>query len=112
MARKASAGGVNKSEAIRNLLKENPKITGKEAIDALAGKGIEVKNSLFYLVKGKTLGGRRRRRKAAANGQVAESFTRAAKQSDAVSTIRKVKNLGVEVGGIKKLKQIIDVLSE
>jgi hypothetical protein len=111
MGRKASAGGVNKSEAIRNLLKENPKITGKEAINTLAAKGIEVKNSLFYLVKGKTLGGRRRR-KAATNGEVVESATRAAKQSDAVSTIRKVKNLGVEVGGIKVLKQIIDVLSE
>jgi hypothetical protein len=51
MARKASSGGVNKSEAIRNLLKENPKLSAKEAIDALAAKGIKVKQNLFYLVK-------------------------------------------------------------
>jgi hypothetical protein len=112
MARKASSGGVNKSEAIRDLLKANPKISGKEAIAALAAKGIEVKNSLFYLVKGKTLGGRRRRRTAAKNGQVAQSSTTAVKQSDTLSTIRKVKQLGNEVGGIKVLKKIIDVLSE
>jgi hypothetical protein len=112
MARKASSGGVNKSEAIRDLLKTNPKISGKDAIDALAAKGIEVKNSLFYLVKGKTLGGRRRRRTAAKNGQVAQSSTTAAKQNDTVATIRKVQQLGNDVGGIKVLKKIIDVLSE
>src|SRR5256885_1838728 len=53
MGRKAAAGEVNRSEAIRNLLRENPNIKGSEAISKLANQGITVKNSLFYLVKGK-----------------------------------------------------------
>jgi hypothetical protein len=111
MARKAASGGVNKSEAIRNLLKENPKISGKEAIGALAAKGINIKPNLFYLVKGKMIGRNGRRRKATGKAvQVAPSAP--AKHSNALVAIRKVKDLSNEVGGLRTLKAIIDVLSE
>jgi hypothetical protein len=35
---KAKKASINKSEEVRQLLKANPKITAKEAIDMLAGK--------------------------------------------------------------------------
>ena len=44
MAKKAQEGGVNKSQAIRELLKENPEIKAGEAIATLGKKGITVKN--------------------------------------------------------------------
>lgn len=47
MAKKAQHGGVNKSQAIRDLLKENPNIKAGEAIEILGKKGIAVKNNLF-----------------------------------------------------------------
>ena len=52
----AKKSGVNRSEEVRQLLKANPKITAKEAIDALAEKKIKISQNLFYLVKGKMLG--------------------------------------------------------
>ena len=46
----------HKSEEIRQLLKLNPKISGKEAIEVLEQQGITIPNNLFYLVKGKVMG--------------------------------------------------------
>ena len=64
MARKKLAEGeINRSQAIRDLLKENPKIKASDAVSALAEKGVKIKTSLFYIVKGKALGKRSRRRK-------------------------------------------------
>ena len=44
---------VNRSEAIRNYYKANPKATAKEVVDAVAKEGITVTTGLVYAVKGK-----------------------------------------------------------
>ena len=81
----------------------------------LAQKGIKVDKSLFYYVKGKMKGmkGRRRkiRRKVAtvmSNGQAATPTG----PGDVLATIRKVKGLAAEVGGLKKLKALVEALGE
>jgi hypothetical protein len=116
MGRKAKQEGeVNKSEAIRELLKENPAIKGKEAIAALDEKGIKITNGLFYLVKGKMLGQKKRRRKvhkAAAQAVVASGRVGRPSKSEVLTTITKVKNLAAEVGGFATLKSLIAALSE
>ena len=113
MAKKQAAGEVNKSQAIRDLLKENPKIKGKEAVAKLAANGIEVKNSLFYLVKGKISGGKTRRRKVQSNAvAVAVASPAHPTPADALATIRKVQALASDVGGLRTLKQLVDALSE
>jgi hypothetical protein len=112
MGRKAKqVGEVNKSAAIRDLLKEKPNIKANDAVSALAEKGITVKTSLFYIVKGKVAGGKKRRRKntKAAVKLVAASTTG---NGDALSTIVKIKKLAAEVGGIGALKSLVDVLSQ
>ncbi len=111
MARKAADGGVNKSEEIRKLLKEDPRIKASEAIETLRQRGIEVAASLFYFTKGKMRGrkGRRRKIQRAVNSVMANG---AATSADALTTIRKVKGLANEVGGIKKLLQLVQDLSE
>lgn len=103
--------GVNKSEEIRQMLRTNPKVSAKEVKDDLAAKGIKISDKLYYLVKGKMLGKKARKRKARKMvAQVAAST--GAGNADALSTIVKVKRWANEVGGLRKLKALVDALSE
>ena len=114
MARKGQAGEVNKSEEIRQLLKANPKITAPQAIETLAQRNIVVAASLFYFVKGKLHGQRGRRRKL--RRQVANAMggngAPPAGTADVLATIKKVKALALEVGGLKKLTALVEALRE
>jgi hypothetical protein len=115
MAKKRQSGEVNKSEAIRGFLKEHPKATSTEAIKTLAAKGIKVKASLFYFVKGNLKGRNSRRKKArqmVANVSATMSINGPAITSDVVATILKVKHLAADVGGLKKLKALVEALGE
>jgi predicted PP-loop superfamily ATPase len=101
--------GVNKSQAVRELLTKNPTLTTKEIISTLAGQGIKVKPPLIYFVKGRMRGRKGRRRKA--QREVA-SVIAPSGSSDTLSTVLKVKKLAVEVGGLGKLKALVEALSE
>jgi hypothetical protein len=103
--------GVNKSEEIRKLLKANPQIGAKEAIAALGAKGIEVGDGLFYFVKGH-LKGRKGRKKKAQQVVAKVAETTNVPKTDALSTILKIKTLANEVGGLKKLKALVEALSQ
>ncbi len=119
MARK-SKNGVNKSAAIRELLKENSEIKAQDAVVALGAKGITIAPGLFYIVKGKIAGRKRRRRRvmrkavdvASASGGDGMIAADGTKKSSALATIRKVKAVAAEVGGMRHLKELIDALSE
>lgn len=108
VAKKKQDGEVNKSQAIRDLLKENPEIKAGDAIAQLADKGVEIKSGLFYLVKGKTIGSRKRRRKVQRN---AVAVAVSSGSTDAVATILKVRKLAQEVGGLRKLAAIVEALN-
>ena len=115
MAKKAKSGEVNKSAEIRDLIRQNPEITASEAISTLAKKGIKVHSTLFYFNKGKLKGKKGRRKKArqmVANVAATMSSNGATKTSDVVATILKVKHLAAEVGGLKKLKSLVEALGE
>ena len=107
MARKKN--GVNKSEEIRQQLRANPAIGAKDVVAALSKKGIQVSEGLVYFVKGHLKGrtGRKKKPKAAVANVVA-----ATGNGDVVSTVLKVKYLAAEVGGMKKLKALVEALSE
>src|ERR1700733_6034835 len=114
MAKKAANGEINKSDAIRKLLKENPKIKATEAVAALGEKGIKVTGGLFYMVKGKALGRKKRRKKREATAvNVVETASAASPTShkDAVATIVKVKAFAAELGGLAALREIIEALA-
>jgi hypothetical protein len=109
MAKKKN--GVNKSEEIRQLLKANPEIGAKAAQAKLGQKGINISENLFYFVKGQLKGRMVRRKKAQkVVAKVAEAT--GVVKSDALSTILKVKSVANEVGGLKKLKALVEALSE
>ncbi len=103
--------GVNKSEEIRQLLKANPKITAKEVYSTLGAKGIKVSEKLYYLVKGKMLGRQAHRNKA--RKMVAKvAASTGSGNADALSTILKIKSWANQVGGLKKLRALVEALSE
>ena len=96
-----------KSAAIRALLTENPKMPVRGVVAELAGRGVSVRPNLVYFVKGRMQSHQRRqqRRQAAAVSQRAGEV-------NPVALVRKVKALAQEVGGIKNLKQLVDLLAE
>ena len=118
MARKSSKPGeVNKAAEIRELLKQNPDITASEAIATLAKRGIKIIPTTYYFNKGQMQGKKARRKKAR---QMVEKVTATmssngalpTKTNDVVATILKVKHLASEVGGLKKLRSLVEALGE
>ncbi len=100
---------VNKSDEIRKLFRENPKIPASEVRSTLAAKGIKVSDNLIYFVKGHLKGKKGRRKKAR---QMVAKVAATTGNHDPVKTIVKVKGWANEVGGLKKLKELVDALSE
>jgi hypothetical protein len=99
----------SKSQAIREQLKQNPKATAKEVIDALAQKQIKVKPGLVYFIKGQVQQKKvARKRKAARVAKAGQKMQLA----DPVALIRKVKELAREAGGLENLNALIAVLAE
>ena len=104
---------LNKSAEIRELLKQKPDIATSEAIATLGARGIKITPTMFYFNKGKLQGKKGRHRKArqmVANVTATMSSNGPTKATDVISTILKVKHLAAEVGGLKKLRGLIDAL--
>ena len=98
---------TNKSSAIRDLYKQNPKIKAQEVISTLAAQGIKVSKNLVYLVKGKGQGEQIHRHK------LQKSAAKAAHTSgnkDIVEILTKLKALAGQVGGYESLRKLMDIL--
>lgn len=106
---KRKNNGVNQSEEIRQLYKANPSLKAKEVIATLAEKGIHVKEGLVYLIKGKMLGRKGRRKRAQ---KIVANVARTTGSADALSTVLKVKALADQLGGMKRLKALVDAMTE
>src|SRR5690242_18555397 len=89
-----------KSQAVRELLAQNPKLSVKEIVAALGGRGITVNPNLVYLIRGKMRAHRRReqRHRAVVAG-------RNAGLANPVELVRRVKEVATAAGGIQHLKQ-------
>src|ERR1700730_9265701 len=101
--RKSQNNGINKSAAIREILAQNPQTTTKEVVATLSGKGVKVLPSLVYFIKGKMKQKKRR--------QIGKRMAKAG-VANAVDLILRVRTLASEAGGMPKLKQLVDALSE
>jgi len=80
-------------------------------VATLGEKGIKVTDSLVYFVKGK-ISGRKSRRRRAQKAVAQVTAVTPSSDVDAVKTILKVKGWATEVGGLKKLKALVDALGE
>ncbi len=108
-------GKTNKSQLVRDYLEANRDIPASSVVGALAQRGVKVASSLVYSIKAKMGTGKRRGRppgKRAVAAPVNGAAAPTASAHDIVSTIRKVKNLASEVGGLKKLMGLVEALSE
>jgi len=101
--------GINKSEEIRAVYRSYPRMPVSQVVSTLADKGINVSANLVYYVKGRMAGRKGRRKKAR---QIVEKVATTTGTGDALTTILKVKRWAVEVGGLRKLKGLVDALSE
>lgn len=104
---KSSNGKINRSQEIRDVLTENAHAKPSEVVAELAKKGIKVSSGLVYLIKSKA-NQKKRRKKREAAVEVSKTMG----TGDPVKLILKVRGLAQEAGGIRYLKQLVDVLAE
>jgi hypothetical protein len=105
--RKANPDGINKSAAIREILARNPHAPTREVVSMLEQRGIRVHPNLVYLIKSKARArrGRQKREKALEN-------SRQMGIANPVELILEVRRLSEKAGGIRHLKELVDVLAE
>jgi hypothetical protein len=99
--------GVNKADVVREILSRNPKATVKEVQTMMAERGLTVSENHVYFIRSKLRDQKNRRRRAAA----AEA-TRSSGMPNPATAVSKVKALARELGGLRNLKQLVDVLAE
>jgi hypothetical protein len=108
MAAKESSGGkVNKSQAIRDYYSTNPRADSKTVVSGLAERGVKVSPTMVYYIKSKMGQAKRKARRE----KMAES-SRKSGAANPVEIVLRVKDLAREVGGVKNLKQLVDLLAE
>src|SRR5208282_4047977 len=98
---------VNKSVAVKEILAKNPKAKVSEVISALAAQGVKVSYTYVYALKSK---GKAKKRKEKREKAVATSNGLGV--LDPVDLIREVKSLALRTGGLRNLRQLVDVLGE
>ncbi len=95
---------VNRSQAIRDHFKSNPKATTQEVVDALASHGIVVSATLVRTVKTKH-NQRKAAKKAAKNTATAETETNGVNKTQAVRDYLKAHKKA-------KAQEVVDALAE
>lgn len=98
---------VNKSQLVRDILTKNSKTPVKEIVATLAGQGIKVSSNHVYLIKSK-MGMKRRQIKRAK----AVAASTDAGIVNPVELVREVKKLAERAGGMKHLKELVEILGE
>ena len=107
-AKESSGNGkVNKSQAIRDFYSTNPRADTKTVVAGLADRGVKVSPTMVYYIKSKLGQAKRKARRE----KMAESSRRSG-ASNPVEIVLRVKDLAREVGGVKNLKQLVDLLAE
>jgi hypothetical protein len=98
---------VNKSEAVREALAQNPGATSKEIVSLLAQQRLRVKPALVYSIKWRLKLRKRRQQR-----QAATENSRETSPVDPVKLVMQVKSLANQAGGVRKLQQLVDALAE
>ena len=111
MAKKRSAGGVNKSEAIRNYLAANPQASPNEIVAGLKQQGVSVSPGLVSNVKYSKprAGGKKRRGRPPGRRAKREGATNGALTA---ADLLEAKKLVDQLGGIDQAQQALATLDE
>ena len=98
---------VNKSALVREILKKNLKTPTKEIVSTLAAQGVKVSDNLVYMLKSQA---KDKKRKAKRDKVMATSNRSGI--INPVEMIREIKMLAGRAGGMRTLKEMVDVLAE
>ena len=105
--RKRGPGEVNRSALIREILDKNPDTSVKDVRSTLAERGIEVSSNLVYLIKSKMKAKTQRKRM-----RRAVQATKQAGLANPVQLVREVQQLGEKAGGMRHLKELVELLAK
>jgi hypothetical protein len=98
---------VNKTVAVKEALAKDPKAKASEIVSALAAQGIRVSSAYVYALKSKAKAKKRKEKR-----EKAVATSKSIGVTDPVALIREVKNLALRAGGLRNLKQLVEVLGE
>jgi hypothetical protein len=101
---------VSKSDAIKAILKTNPKTPVSDIVSTLAGQGMKISANYVYMIKSKAKAKRRKLKREKAMAVVGSSNGRVV--ANPLDLIREVKQLAQRAGGLSTLKELVDVLAE
>ena len=104
---KTAKKSATKADRIREILTAEPQTPTKEVVEALATKGVKVSPNHVYLIKSKMKMKKRRQKREKAAAVIQRTGT-----PNPAQAVTKVRTLALELGGLKNLKQLVDVLSE
>lgn len=104
---KTARKSATKASLIRTILTAEPKTPTKEVVDALATKGVKVSANHVYLIKSKMKMKKRRQKR-----EKVAATTRSTGMPNPAQAVTKVRMLARELGGLRNLKELVDVLSE
>jgi hypothetical protein len=102
----AQKPGVSKSDAVREILNKDPKTPVKEVVSTLAAQGMKISDNYVYMLKSKLKARKRKEKREKAMAVTARVPV------NPVDLVRDVKALALRAGGLRTLKQLVDVLAE
>jgi hypothetical protein len=105
--KRGNPDGVNKSAAVREILAKNPHTPTADIVSTLEQRGIKIHPNLVYLIKSKARAGRRKQKR-----QRALENSRDLGLANPVELILEVRKLAAKSGGMRHLKQLVDVLAD
>ena len=104
---RANQEGVNKSAEVRAILARDSHTPVRDIVANLAQRGIKIHPNLVYLIKSKARAGRRKQKR-----QKALENSKSLGIADPVELILEARRLAEKAGGMRHLKQLVDVLAE
>jgi hypothetical protein len=99
---------ANKSAAVRAILKTNPKAPVKEIVSTLAAQGVKISENYIYTLKS----GMKAKKRVEKPQRMVAVNRNGTSSANPVDLIRDVKHLAARAGGLRTLKELVDVLAE
>jgi hypothetical protein len=95
---------VNKSAMVREILERDPKTPVKEIVKTITDQGVKIAPSMVYYIKSMMKRAKRR--------QVRQQVAKSTGNANTVALVRRVKDIAHEVGGMQKLRELVEILAQ
>ena len=103
---------VNKTQAVKDFLAENPDAATNDVVAAMKAKGIVVSANYVSTIKSSVKGKGKGKKKVAAKKKGAPKKQEATDDKILLSALKEAKKLAERLGGIEEAKQAISALAQ